>query len=356
VKPKLWRGPLIEFILPLVSFRSCFLLRMTLNPEGSPFPDFSLSYPPELTSSVPQSIQNASAYTMVPEQQHPPHLTSRRPSLDPASQYYTSGVQHDRTLTHGVATSYPESSQRTIIHHSPYLADYNMAGFQCSDPRNNQFPAYANLEHSDLDHIPSNLHISITGRHPRSFERDLPHHRQDSSAAPLSYHPEYGPSPSIVGDQTSYPMSCELTYPNRLTSGAPVMPSRRQSLSKVKVLQARHRPGCDPGGLPENLNGDPAHLHDSNFAALPPSLSSIPMSNNLAQSQASLNTQRPLGGFRCATSDLQTLTSIACSSPLEAFDDASSSSGLKKKRAKMHECEVCGKMFPRCVCMEYSVS
>jgi hypothetical protein len=334
---------------------------MAHHPEGSSFPDFSSSYPPELTPSASQSILNASAYTLVSEQQHPPYISSQRPSLDSASQYHINDVHHDRTLSHAVATSYPESSQRTVMHHSPYSADYDTGGFRHSDARNDQSSAYRNLGHSDLEHIPSNLHISAVARHPCNSARDLLHYRQDPSAAPLSYHLEYGPNPSITGDQTSYPMSCELTYPNRLTSRAPVTASRRQSLCKGKGLHARYRPAYDHGGPPGDLNGDPAHLHDSNSAVFPLPLPSIPMSNNnLEESQASLDTSyathRSSGGFPCATSDLRTLTSIACSGPLETFDDASSSSGLKKKRAKMHECEVCGKMFPRCVYIDHAPS
>jgi len=321
---------------------------MDLHSGGSLFPEFPSSHSPELNPSASQNVLNASAYTLASEQQHPPYISSQRPIHDSISWYCVNDSYHDQVLSQAIATGYPESSQRTIMHNSPYLSDYDTTrDFQSSDIRNDQAAVYASIRDSDLDHIPSDPHL-----YPRMSEQDVQHYRQDPLAT-FSSHPysEYGSSPATVGDKMSYPTPYELTYSNGVTSRAPVTASKRRSLSKAIGLQARHRLSCGPEDSlpPGNLNGD--SVRHSNMAILP-SLPSIPMSNNPAGSEASLHasdskTHRSSCGFPCATSDPDS-SLVGCSGSHEAFDDFSSSSS-KKRRSKMHECEVCGKMFPRYV-------
>lgn len=326
---------------------------MKLLPEGSSFPDFRSSNPSERIPSASQSVVNASAYTPVSEQQHLSSFSSQCPPHDSISQYYTNDAHHNQTSTQAIATSYPESSQRTIMHNPPYQLDYDKRDFQCSDIGNDQATVYTNLGDSDLDHIPPDL-TSATGCRQRMSELDVHHFQQDSSAAPPSHHHfEYGPNLATTGERTSHHMSSKLTYPTRETSRAPSAVSKRRNLPKAVGLQARHRPGHGPEDLlyPRNLNRESVYLHSSNIASLPLLLPSIPMSNNPGESQASLNpsyepTHCSSDGFACATSDRESLASIRSH---EVLDEFSSSSVSKKRRSKMHECEVCGKMFPRYV-------
>jgi hypothetical protein len=307
--------------------------------DGSSFPNFRSSHPPGLNPSAS-------------EQQHPPYISSQRPSHD-LFRYYTNDTHHNQTLTQAVATSYPESSQRTIMRNSPYPSDYGTRDFQCSDIMNDQATAYTSLGDSDLDRISFDF-ISQTGRRQPMSEQDVRHFQQELLAAPSSHHHiEHGLNPATVEDPTSHPVSCELTYSNRVASRAPETASKRQILMKATGLQARHRPGYGPEDL-MHLGTPNRDSHNSNAAILPTPLPSIPMSNNRDESQASSNTSYERthcssDGFPCATSDRE---SMASTGSHEAFDEFSSSSVSKKRRSKMHECEVCGKMFPRYVFLD----
>src|ERR1700733_6839433 len=136
---------------------------MKVHPEGSSIPNFRSNHPPELTvQSASQNISNMSGYAVASEQHHPPYISSQRPPRDPLSRYYTND-----TLTQLVATSYPESSQRTIMHNASYLSEYDTRDFQSSNVRNDQTTGYTHLGNSDLDRIPSD-HISTTASHPHT--------------------------------------------------------------------------------------------------------------------------------------------------------------------------------------------
>ena len=311
--------------------------------EGSSFPNFHSNRLPELIPSASQNVLDASAYTLASEQQHPPYISSQRPSHDSVSRFYTNDTHLDQTFSQAVATSYPESSQRTMLHNLP---DYDAGDFQRSDTVNN------------LDRIPSDS-ISTTVHRPLMSEVDVHHFRQDPSPLPLSHHHlEYGSNSVTVGDQPSHLLSCELTCSNRGVSRAPAAASKRRNSSKATQLHARHHPVYGPEDLlhPGNLNRDLVHLHNSNTAILPSSLPSIPMSNNPSESQASLNASYEQSHYLSdglpSTSDPESLISVGSH---EAIDEFSSSSVLKKRRSKMHECEVCGKMFPRYVVIRYAL-
>lgn len=315
---------------------------MKVHPEGSSIPNFS-NHPPELVQPASQNILNMSGYAVASEQHHPPYISSQRPSRDSPSRYYT-----DDTLTQLVATSYPESSQRTMMHNASYLSEYDTRDFQSSSARNDQTTRYTHLGNSDLDCIPSN-HISTTASHPRMPEFDVHHYRQDSSTAPSHHHFEYGLNTAATSDQTTHPMSCEQTYPGRVASLAPATASKRRNLFMTSSLQARRRPsyGHEDSSYSRSRTRDSVHLQNTDTVRLPLPLPSIPMSNSPGESPASLNPS--LDGFPCATPDRDPATSIASH---EALDDVSSSSVSKRRRSKMHECEVCGKLFPRYACIE----
>ena len=314
--------------------------------EGSSFPNFRSSHLPELIPSAPQSVPNASAYTLVSEQQHPLYISSQCSSHDSMSRFYTNDTPLNQAFSQTVATSYPESSQRTILHNSPYTPDYDARDFQRSDIGNN------------LDRISSDF-ISTVVHSPPVSEADVHHYRQDTSpVAPSYHHLEYGLNSVTVGDQLSHLLSCELTYSNRGVSRAPATASKRRGSFKATQLHARHHPVYGPEDLhPGNVNRDSAQLHDFDTAIAPSLLSSIPMSNNPGESQAPVNASHEQNHYSSdclpsVTSDRESLMSVGSH---EAMDEFSSSSVLKKRRSKMHECEVCGKKFPRYVFINYTL-
>lgn len=339
----------------------------------------SSNKPNQHDPALQQDIPPTSGYTF-PNIDHSPYVTLPRSSphsTDP--QQYT---YDEEPLPGAVSQNYPESSQRTPIHDGSYAYDSG-AENQHADALSAHKRAstmYENLMGPGLRAVPT-ARISLVTRRASVTERsDVYVFPIEPSRLPSS-HPSPGTNKSMFPQGTPYldidngshtnssTFLSSLVEPERPRLPPPFEMGRHsqdQFNAPFVLLPGRnseHAPHAHPGAQTPQSPNSTAHSL---------SMSSIPMCNNPGEwssaplgsaSRAQFPPQRPSRKVlqRSSTrmtpdSDSPTSTGHSVSHagrstpdipPSSSSLNGSSDTPTKRKKSKMHECEVCGKQFPR---------
>ncbi|KAG6861399.1 hypothetical protein C0995_000528 [Termitomyces sp. Mi166 len=279
-----------------------------------------------------------------PTQYSPPYIlrhgthTSSRP-LDPNSRHYLSSPAYSSAEHNAGQMSYPESSQRTVVSEDikpclPYTDEERGQGAidtRLPFPTNDTF------------------HLSST--------------QERMMSPPVVYHG----SPSIASShRTELRNSCivgNISHPSPRALHSPLYRLSRPTPEKTELLDHYDPPSQLGSGVGTdnesyaNYDADSPHDLGTPNQSL---ASSIPMRKDMGWSSASTlgtydQARVPEAGTSCIIQDLD--SSISKYRPSEHLkrrnhDPALPSSPpanetIKKKKSKMHQCEVCGKLFPR---------
>lgn len=349
------------------------------------------SYPNQLNEHNPTlspDISPVSAYSFLPDADldDSPYTNLPRfsaPSSEPQPQPH---VRYDKNSPGFVPPNYPESSQRTLIHDGPYSTGYDSgADDRYPDTRDahaGSSAMYENFMGTSLNQITSATQKPLVIRRPSVTERPDMYLYPLGPSGTSSLPPQPGQNKFNFPEEMPYSDTDSGSHP-----GSPLLPSslgpQGTRLPQTSQFQMSHRspnqfdtpfaPSSGDGSEHQPyLHPDPHSSHLLNTTRLPISTSSIPMRNSSGEwssappSSATVSHSPPQIPSRKVskmssarmTPDSDSSTSIGRSGShvghstpdtLPSSSSAASSSNppTKRKRSKMHECEVCGKQFPR---------
>lgn len=316
---------------------------------------------------------NASPYQFLPDHRHLPQMPSDNSPKTNTIRQYTDMSYNDKHAD-SPPTGYPESSQRTVINDVPYSSSQYAISGHIEDLRDSQRRGYGVLSKD-----------RIHGSRPPESSRNFP---EPMSARPnlFLYPSEAVPRPpqrqSSFLDEGQYAGSSSNPYPGQPNSSASSGIGSSQLVPQTIDFELGHR---SPNQfdtaflLPSGGTGDTfdhqayrdANVQDSLFMSEgmihTSHSSSIPMRKtpgwvspipgSFDPSIAQYNPRDPdsdasvsvgVTGSHVGYSTPDTALSSSSATSSSSALTATSTTGRKKK-SKMHDCEICGKSFPRCV-------
>ncbi|KAG5654437.1 hypothetical protein H0H81_002626 [Sphagnurus paluster] len=328
----------------------------------------------------PLGGSQAPAYYTGIHVRHPTYISSE----------YTQHLSHhhppNATLNHeheATFTSYPESSQRTNPFHShnPYMHSYNIARNDhfASTPRSDplgspiqpdlsQMPPSLSSNHQASQLIPQYRYLY---RYNSSDMTPLHHRRVYNGYDVNDMVPQSAPSKSHHYNDDS---------PEQLKRPPLLLPTHRSSEVHRRENRYPSPSHSDSGGVQHTRSYGTAALDavdNSHALTVPictPLPSSIPMRNQGGWFSASppvasydFTHQSPISGSAASSSVTQDSDSPVSINLPDCEDRVTPDAAVpptasklsepaKKKKSKMHECEVCGKMFPRLVHFQLGLS
>ncbi|RDB29926.1 hypothetical protein Hypma_014159 [Hypsizygus marmoreus] len=339
---------------------------MRPNAEDLPVPTQVSEYGPDRASSASHGEQQISSYpfaTGIPHVYLPPH------HADTTSHQYPPDMNfiHDQANT---VTGYPESSQRTSIHSHAFSSAYSRGSEGQFDDERGSSTTYATLGDPELNDtslgIPSTMR-----RQPPLTQPDAYQYHTNPPGVSTSHHRRVTDQHSLANTGSDSPLDHFAYYDSLRPPG--MMAQRRVSPEApnphLRFDSPPLYPGDFAGGSGYLPYADPDLKGSQHASSLihPSYPASIPMRNNSDWSSASPSSAfeaqdhvQPLYSSSSRTTS-GTPTAYNLPGPAELLglnhgpdfttplssEPTSSTSVVKKKKSKMHECEVCGKMFPR---------
>ncbi|KAF5379054.1 hypothetical protein D9615_005996 [Tricholomella constricta] len=335
--------------------------------EDLPISGHFANYDHDKTLSRSFGESQGSLYPTESHRRHPTYVSPHHSNLP--SQHYPLNAIFNHKQAGTAPTSYPESSQRTNARNTgnPYSPSYSSAGNghftdtirlgAHAEPDLDQMPPTMSsipqpiqsdryLYHSGPSDTSSSHQRRIYDRHLLSnLERSSrcnPHYTED---VPEQLHPPLlllprNLSPEATHLEASYSPPAHsdsgggvdrASYATFETDGLHNLPTPLHPPFQSSIPM-RNDAGWSSASPPLAGAYDHAHLPDGS-------------SSKMAQTQGSESPASPRFGLFSEPTDQVNADTAASSSSSKSQLQANPQA--KKKKSKMHECEVCGKMFPR---------